>query len=296
MLCDAHIHYIPAELSGYTSFYKGLWSDKTKLFEYLRLNNIAKALITYPSTDAYLKIGEPEVCRLYNYSLERLIKESSQVLCAGLVDFKNLKDAEGQVRRLKEKGFRAVSIASSYQGDFLIKELIPLFKGAQKHKMPIFVHPQTVNPIGFERVKDPLLMPVLEYSFDLSMFLGLLVSEGILQDFEVKFIFSSLGGITPFLKNRFDRVYAMLLKRGLVKNLGSVPSVLLSKVYVEASGACLDNIKIALGLFGPERILWGSDYPVCGDVKNNIEMLEELENSIKEKIKSDNFLELFDIQ
>ena len=37
---------------------------------------------------------------------------------------------------------------------------------AEEKNIPIFVHSQIVNPIGFERVKDPLLTPVVEYVFD----------------------------------------------------------------------------------------------------------------------------------
>ncbi len=37
---------------------------------------------------------------------------------------------------------------------------------AGENKMPVHVHSQIINPIGEERVRDPLLSPVLEYVFD----------------------------------------------------------------------------------------------------------------------------------
>jgi len=43
MLCDAHLHFIPEEISVHTSFYKGVWADKNKLYEFLDKNNIEKA-------------------------------------------------------------------------------------------------------------------------------------------------------------------------------------------------------------------------------------------------------------
>tara|TARA_B100000315_G_scaffold174310_1_gene162728 strand:- start:3270 stop:4160 length:891 start_codon:yes stop_codon:yes gene_type:complete len=294
MLCDSHIHFIPKELSIHTAFYKGIWTDKDKLSAYLDSQDIAKALLVYPSTDAHLKLGIfSRVCEIYNSELEKIIKENPKIIGAGILDLDNLKTIGSQINSLKEKGFGALSIASSHKGRFLVKELEPLFKAAEDNDLPIFVHPQTINPIGFERIKDPLLMPVLEYSFDSSMFMGLLMMEEILDNFKVKFIFSSLGGVMPLLKDRFDRVYQMLRSRKIVKDLKKLPSQILKNVYVDTSGASLKNIELAIDLFGEDKLLWGSDYPVCGDINSNLKMLDSLGQELKEKITTKNFTSIF---
>ena len=294
MLCGSHIHFIPKELSAYTAFYKGIWTDKDKLYGFLEHHKIEKALLAYPSTDAHLKLEVfSRVCEIYNSALAEVIKENPQIIGAGIVDMDNLSGVAAQAEELKQKGFGAVSIASSHNGKFWVKELEPLFAAAQNQNLPVFVHPQTINPIGFERVKDPLLMPVLEYSLDSSMFMGLLMMEGILEKYQVKFIFSSLGGITPFLKDRFDRVYTMLRKRQIVKDLGKLPTQILKNVYVDTSGASLKNIQLAMELFGADKLLWGSDYPVCGDIPGNLKMLDELGPETKEKISYQNFQAIF---
>jgi predicted TIM-barrel fold metal-dependent hydrolase len=293
MIYDAHIHFIPPELSRHTSFYKGVWADKSKLFSYLEQNNIKRALVTYPSTDAHLKLGEQKVCQIYNKAQQELSEQNSRLIIAGLINLEEKKSIASQVKNLAERGFKAVSLPSSYQAKFLLTELEPLFETAQKYRLPIFVHPQTINPIGFERVTDPLLMPVLEYSFDLSMFMGLLVTEEVLQRFRVDFIFSSLGGVIPFLKSRFDRVYKMLRTRQIVKDLGDDPSKILKQVYVDTSGAEVENIKIALDFFGSDRLLWGSDYPVNPSVAKNLEELNDLGAEVKDKITTKNFSNLF---
>jgi len=294
MICDAHIHFIPKELSAYTAFYKGVWTDKDKLLDFLDKNNTERALLVYPSTDAHLKLEVfSRVCEIYNKDLEEIIKENPKIIGAGIIDIDNLENIPYQVESLKNRGFGAISISSSHNGKFLVKELTPLFKAAQNHNLPIFVHPQTINPIGYERIKDPLLMPVLEYSFDSSMFMGLLMIEGILDKFSVKFIFSSLGGVVPFLRDRFDRVYEMLRKREIVKDLGANPSQILKKIYVDTSGASLANIQLAIEMFGKNHILWGSDYPVNPPVDENIKLLDDLGLKTKELITYKNFLELF---
>lgn len=297
MLCDSHIHFIPQELSDHTHFYKGVWADKDLLFSFLDKHNIDKAFLVYPSTDAYLKLGSlSSECRIYNNALERIIKENSKIIAACLIDVENLDNIDSQLIGLKEKGFKAISLASSYNGQFIIEKLEPLFLAAQNNNLPIFIHPQVINPIGFERIKDPLLMPVLEYSFDISMCLSLLMMQGVLDKFKVKFIFSSLGGVVPFLKERFDRVYAMLRKREMVKDLGRPPSEILKNVYVDTSGATLGNIKLAINLFTEDKILWGSDYPVNTDINSNLKILNDLGENIKQKITHKNFSTIFGIQ
>ncbi|MCK4520214.1 MAG: amidohydrolase family protein, partial [Candidatus Omnitrophica bacterium] len=105
---------------------------------------------------------------------------------------------------------------------------------------------------------------------------------------------ASLGGVVPFLKERFDRVYTMLRKREMVKDLGKLPSEILSEVYVDTSGASINNIKLALDLFGEDHILWGSDYPVNVSVSDNLKMLDEFGPRVKEKISYKNLLKLFE--
>ncbi len=167
MLCDSHIHFIPSQISEQTTFYKGIWSDKDKLYDFLDENKIDKAFLVYPSTDASLKLGSfKKEAKIYNQALADILKENSKIIAACLVDIDDLSNIDSELEKLQRKGFSAVTIASSYKGKFITQKLTPLFEAAQKHNLAIFIHPQTINPIGYERVSDPLLMPVLEYSFD----------------------------------------------------------------------------------------------------------------------------------
>lgn len=291
MLCDSHIHFIPPTIAEHTSFYQGIWMDKKRMIEFLDTSEINKALLVYPATDAHLKIGWPKLCEEYNASLEAIIEEDQRIIACGIVDLDG--NISLQVRHLREEGCRGISIASSQDGNFILEKLKPLFEAAEKNNLAIFVHPQTINPIGFERVKDPLLMPVIEYSFDITMFFGLLMMEAILEKFNVNFIFSSLAGVAPFLKDRFDRVYTMLRKREMVKDLGKLPSQILSRVYVDTSGASLQNVRLAIEMFGEDKVLWGSDYPANINIQESLKALTALDGKIAEKITHKNFLKLF---
>ncbi len=293
MLRDSHIHYIPPEIGQYMPFYKGVWNDKVKLCEFLDKNDITKALLVYPSTDAQIQIGYPKLCQEYNQEIMALTWENKKIIPAAIINPQDISRLAQQAQDLADAGFKVISLATSYDGKFMIEELKPFFAVCEKRELVVFIHPQTLNPIGFERIKDPLLMPVLEYSMESSMCLGLLMMTGCLEQFKIKFIFSSLSGSTPYLKNRFDRVYQMLASRGLVKDLGKLPSEILRNAYVEISGGSLSNIKEALDMFGTDHVLWGSDYPVACPVRENLLMLDELGQDIKNKITHENFSRLF---
>ena len=97
---------------------------------------------------------------------------------------------------------------------------------------------QIITLIGYEGIKDPLLTPVIEFVFDTTMCIGKLIGAGIFNKFEnLKFIFAHLGGVMPFIKERFDGIYKMLRKRNIVKDLFAMPSECLKQIYVDTSGA-----------------------------------------------------------
>jgi len=250
---------------------------------------IEKAVLSYPTSDAYLKLGSANaVARIFNDNVAKILEHyPDKFIGAAILPIDNPKDMLAELKRAKEKlGFKAVSLASSYNGIYLDDKLfIGLYKAAQEQALPIFVHPQIVNPIGFERVKDPLLTPVIEYVFDTTISVGKLLMSDILKDFPaVKFIFSSFGGVTAHLSQRFDATYQMLRGINFVKDLGGLPTTYLKNIYVDTGGDTNRiNFQAALQFFGPSHILWGSDWPAKKDIAASIKAVKALDISDKDK-------------
>lgn len=297
MICDFHTHFIPKDLAEHTTFFKGVWSDKNALIKFLEQNNIQYTHLVYPSTDAHLKIGWDKVSDIYNAQISTLSKEYPQrFVCSGILSLEapNIKE---NIKRIKDLGFRSISLASSYDGEFPVSKFRTVFSLAQELELVIFIHPQIINPIGFERVKDPLLMPVLEYSFDISMCLGLFMMEGFFSEFKnLKIVFSSLAGVIPFLKDRFDGVYTMLRSRNMVKDLGQLPSSIMKNVYVDLSAIkSRMMLEVALDFFKDDHILFASDYPANQDINRQLDALSGFDKGLREKILYKNFFNLFNI-
>lgn len=299
-IVDSHSHYLPEGIVKNSSFYNPSWMDIEGLFKVMESSGIERVILNYPTTDAHIKVGgEDKACKIYNDGISAVVKKYPHKftgLC--ILPVNNVKKMIYEFERSqKELCLRGISLASSYDKIYLDdKRFFPLYEAAQKENVPIFVHTQTINPIGFERVNDPLLTPVIEYVFDMSMCVSKMMMSRIFTDFpSLKFVFAHFGGVLPFLKDRFDTVYSMLRQRYLVNDLGKEPSEILKNVYCDTSAVRSKNIiKLALDMFGPEHILWGSDYPANKDIKGSLDVITELDINIREKemILGENILRL----
>ncbi|MCQ9208415.1 MAG: amidohydrolase family protein, partial [Omnitrophica bacterium] len=253
---DAHSHWMPPEVAEKTTFFRQGWSDIDLLLQTLDNSGVEKAVLLYPTSDAHLNLGGwSRLCDIYNKAISKKVKEHPQRLIgAGILPADRPGDMVQEIERIKELGLSCLSLASSYEGKYLDEEsFLPVFEKAEKEKLPIFVHSQIINPIGSSRVKDPLLMPVVEYLFDITMSAGRLMMSGLLSRLKnLKIVFVHFAGVVPFLIDRFDATYLMLRRRNIVQDLGAVPSAILKNIFVDISGVkSATMLKMALESFGP---------------------------------------------
>jgi len=291
MMFDAHIHWLPGEIIDNAHFYSNAWGNIEGQLEVMDKFHIDKTLIVYPTNDAYRKMGGlKEVARIYNNHIAGVVKRyPERFVGAAILPVDEPEEMAREFERAtKSLGFKALSLATSFDGIYLDDErFYRLYEEVESLGIPIFIHPQTINPIGYERVKDPLLTPVIEFVFDTTICIGKLIMAGTLNRFpDLKFIFAHFGGVTPFIKERFDSIYRMLRGRDIVKDLFALPSEYLGRIYVDTSGVTSSYaLMCTLEMVGAEHILWGSDYPGNPDIPASINAIEELEIPAREKAK-----------
>jgi len=289
MIIDAHSHWLPEKIIANAHFFSKAWGDIEAQIKMMGEAGIDKAVLTYPTTDAHLKLGSiSEVAEIYNDNIGSIIKRyPDKFLGAAILPLDNANDMIKELERtIQGLGFKAISLASSYNGKYLDDPVfLPIYKQAQRENIPIFVHSQIVNPIGYERVQDPLLTPVIEYVFDTTICIGKLLMSEILREFsEIKFIFAHFGGAIPFLAHRFDATYQMLRGINFVKDLKGNPTDYLKNIYVDTGGDKIkSNFNLALELFGVKHLLWGSDWPAKKDIAGAIQVVSDLEISAGDK-------------
>ena len=289
MIIDAHSHWLPDEIISNAHFFHKAWGDIEAQVKMMEEGGIERAVLSYPTTDAHLKLGSiSQVTKIYNDNVAEIIKRyPKEFIGAAILPVDNPHDMLDELKRATDElGFKAISLASSYNGVYLDDPMfLPIYSYAFTRKLPIFVHSQIVNPIGAERVQDPLLTPVIEYIFDTTMCVGKLLMSEILREFsEVKFIFAYFGGVACQLAGRFDATYQMLRGINFVKDLKGNPTDYLKNIYVDTSGdKNKANFQAALDLLGPEHILWGSDWPAKKDVAAGMQAVKELSISENQK-------------
>jgi len=289
MIIDSHSHWLPAEIITNAHFFSKAWGDIEAQVKMMGEAGIDKAVLSYPTSDAHLKLGSfSYVAKIYNNNVAKIIKRyPEKFIGAAVLPVDNIQDMEDELKRTtQEAGFKAISLASSYNGVYLDdKRFLPVYKIAEQNNVPIFVHSQIVNPIGFERVQDPLLTPVIEYVFDTTICVGKLLMADIFRDYpKLKFIFAYFGGVITHLEHRFDATYQMLRGINFVKDLGAKPTDYLKNIYVDTSGDIKKtNFLSALELLGPKHILWGSDWPAKKETQASMKVVQDLDISAQDK-------------
>jgi predicted TIM-barrel fold metal-dependent hydrolase len=280
MMIDAHSHYMPPEVAANTAFFKEHWSDAAKQLRLMDEYHVDQAVLLYPTSDAHLNMGGWQaVCKIYNQKISELVKtHQGRFIGAGILPVDAPAVVKTELKRIKDLDLKILSLASSYDGRYLDDPLFDeVFEFAASNKMPVHVHPQIMNPIGQERVHDPLLSPVLEYVFDVSMCIGKMMMSGVFTKYnKVNFIFAHFGGVLPIVKERFDSTYSMLRRRNFVKDLGKNPSEYFSRLYFDMSGTrSSGSLQTALEMTDAKHILWGSDFPANQNFKDSINIISQ---------------------
>lgn len=300
---DSHSHYMPPQVAEKTAFFKNYWSDIERQLSVMDECGIEKSLLLYPNSDAHLNMGGwKKVCAVYNHAISGLIKKySDRFIGAGILPMDSPDDFFEELKRIKDLGLKVVCLPSSYEGKFLDEKIFDgVYEFSKNNKMPIFIHPQIINPIGEDRIKDSLLTPVLEYVFDISMCIGkMMMEETFFKFYDVKFIFAHFGGVLPFLKERFDNTYMMLRKRNFVKDLKNLPSQYFKNLFFETSGSRSPAMLLAaLEITDASHILFGSDFPANQDVSSSIQAIEkaDLSDGDKRLILKNNLLKILDLK
>ncbi|MDP2654744.1 MAG: amidohydrolase family protein [Candidatus Omnitrophota bacterium] len=302
-MIDVHSHYMPPDVAQNTMFFKVNWSDLDRQLETMDQCGIEKSVLLYPTSDAHLNMGGwPNLCRIYNEAIASAVrKHPDRLIGGGILPPDDPASLKNELNRLADLGFRVLSLASSYNGKYLDDEyFFPVYEFAASRSLPVHVHPQILNPIGEERLKDPLLSPVLEYVFDVSVCIGKLMMSGVFARFpDVKFIFAHYGGVLPIVKERFDNTYQMLRRRNFVRDLGRLPGEYFRNLYFDTSGSkSAASLLCALEVTDPSHILYGSDFPANQDMPASIAVIRQSAagESSKEQILSANTKKLLGLR
>jgi len=136
----------------------------------------------------------------------------------------------------------------------------PLYDRIVERDVPILLHP--VGGDYNERTRDYMLWLMIGWPFETSVAMARLVYSGVLEKYpRLKIVTHHLGAFIPYLASRIADVSRTLEKSG-GSRLHS-PALTYFKQFYGDTAVHGHKAALAEGydFFGPDRILFGSDYP-----------------------------------
>lgn len=294
-----------SHLNYWVSKNRGLSDIEVRLRVMDRYPDVSQVLtLIAPPLETLVSPGEAvELAKLANDEMAELValypdKFLTAVACLPLNDIDEaLREAE---RALSELHFRGIQVFTNINGKPMdASEFRPLYGMMAKHDLPIWIHPWDSPILSRSIYKDfpeseqglmRVALWALGWPFDTSLAMIRLAASGIFDDHpDIKFITHHCGGLVPFLERRI----AQGPRHGGLKHL--------SKFYLDtALNGNTSALMCGYGIFGPDRLLFGTDMPQgsggsgYGATLNTIRAIEgmDIPDGDKDKIFERNAIEL----
>jgi len=237
---------------------------------------IATQVLSVPSPNAYFVAPEPaeSLSRSVNTELAGIVREHpGRFEALAMVP---LHDLDRSVRVLDEAvdelGMKGVMILSNIDGIPLDDPgFEPFWERADEMGLLVYVHPTV--PDAPHHDENALSIAVGFFS-ESTLAIARLAYSGVFQRFpRIRWVFSHLGGTTPFMLPRFDSYWRQF--ETIRERCPEPPSSYVRKLVFDTASTHRPAIVCARDTLGADRLVYGSDYPhVPGGSGPYIEALE----------------------
>jgi len=168
-------------------------------------------------------------------------------------------------RAVKDLGLRGVKLHSNIGGKYPdAPEFHYLFEMADKLGVPIYLHPTQSDIAPLKGYGYGLAGPAFGYTFDTALSALRIILSGVLDKYPgVKIILGHLGETLPYIIKRIDFAYKHTWHLISLPKLRKLPSeYLFTNFYFGTAGIFHQPaLKCAYETFGPDLLLFASDYP-----------------------------------
>jgi len=157
---------------------------------------------------------------------------------------------------LRYQEFTGLIVNSSVRGEFLDDDRTDdFFAMAEESGAPVLLHPPAM-PVAADAMKKVGAIEHVVRPCDITMGVAAILLAGRLQRFpDLKLIAPNAGGALALLREKLD----MAARRDGLE--GPPISEQLRMIYVDTATPSLPALRAALEVFGPERLLFGTDSP-----------------------------------
>lgn len=171
-------------------------------------------------------------------------------------------DVEDGVEELKRSisqlGLKGVMVGTNFSGRMLdVPDCRPFLSEVARHGIPLFIHPMPWKSYG--AAEEYRLMHVLGWPFDTTIAMARLIFSGTLDRYpSLRVVTHHLGASLPYLAGRMRITYNMHFKEHLKKPLSEYYKMFYGDTALDGGWPAL---ACGYEFFGPDRMLFGSDYP-----------------------------------
>jgi aminocarboxymuconate-semialdehyde decarboxylase len=255
--------------------------------------DVALLSINVPGVDWFPAADGPSVAREVNDELADLVdRHPGRFMALATLPLQVPDAAAAELERVMAAGFRGAMIYSNVAGRHLDDPALRVvFDTAARLEAPILIHP--TFPLTAGTVDAFALIPTLGFMFDTTTAALRLVLDGLYErDPGFRLILAHAASLLPQLAGRID--YEAERHSNGRGALSVKPSEHLSLLYTDSVCVWPPALRSALELVGPERVMFGSDYPFW-DPQRTFDTIEAsgLSDADVAAIRSDNARRLF---
>jgi aminocarboxymuconate-semialdehyde decarboxylase len=208
--------------------------------------------------------------------------------------FQHEADALAELRRAKDNGAIGVCTLTNILGTALTEpQYRSIWRECAAMQLPVFIHPTTPFTDGMG-LADFGLGNTIGFTSDTSLCFAKLILAGVLDELpDLQLIACHGGGAFPYLAARFDIMWERTTSARKNK---APPSTYLKRLWYDSIVYDQPTLDFLVERVGPERVLYGSDYPfTIGDMKGILARVNALPHAHRDAIRSGNAERLFDL-
>lgn len=153
---------------------------------------------------------------------------------------------------------------------------MPIYAELERRGLPFLLHP--ISPPGLDCMLEMNLANVVGFMFETTLAATRLVFAGVFERHpKLQMIFPHLGGLAPYLMGRIQWGYERFPPCS--ENLSAPPETYFKRFYYDTVCRNVPALRMALSMFGVDRILFGTDIPFREDIDLQLKDLDNLQLS-----------------
>jgi aminocarboxymuconate-semialdehyde decarboxylase len=201
-----------------------------------------------------------------------------------------------ELSRARAEGAVGVMVLANVDGNSLTDpRFASIWKAIDDAALPVLVHPTAPPGVRDMDVADHNLVPPVGFVFDTTLALARVLYDGFLDRYpNLKLIAAHGGGALPYLVGRLDICHERIPACG--SRTKEPPREGMRRIYADSVVFRQEALELAVAVFGPENVLYGSDYPHnIGDMAGCLSRVDALPVDFRDRVRGRNARKIFGI-